>query len=74
MDQMDNLRARVDALEHHVRTVERRMRWWRSIACGVLVVGLVGLPLSSGTAQYQQPAVIDEKSLKKRLAEIEYKL
>jgi hypothetical protein len=45
MDSMDNFRERFEALEqrteqlqHHTRTVERRLRWWRGLACGFLVL------------------------------------
>ena len=58
MDSMDNFRERFEALEQrteqlqqHTRMVERRLRWWRGIACGVLLVGLVSLPLPSGMAK-----------------------
>jgi hypothetical protein len=44
MDHIDTLRERVDALENHVRRVERRLRWRRSIACSLLV-GLTALVL-----------------------------
>ena len=50
MDSMDNFRERLEALEQqtkalgaHTRTVERRLRWWRGIACGVLLLSLVSL-------------------------------
>ena len=58
MESMDNLRERVEALEQQLnvtgaqtRMVERRLRWWRSLTCGVLLVGLVSLPLPSGLAK-----------------------
>jgi hypothetical protein len=40
---MDHLHARLDALEHEVRTVQRRLRLWRSLTCGVLGLVLVSL-------------------------------
>jgi hypothetical protein len=54
MDSMDNVRERFEALEQrtehlhqHICTVERRLPWWRCIACGVLLLSLVSLaPLS----------------------------
>jgi hypothetical protein len=52
MDGMDNFRGRFEALEQQTeqlkhetqalkeqtRTVEQRLRWWRGIACGVVVL------------------------------------
>jgi hypothetical protein len=46
MESMDNFRERFEALEQrtaqlqrHTRMVERRLRWWRGIACGAMVLG-----------------------------------
>jgi hypothetical protein len=73
---MNNLRERIEALEQqmramgaHTRTVERQLRWWRGIACGVMLLGLVSLPLQSGTAADNQPAGMGE-----RMAALEKKL
>jgi hypothetical protein len=82
MGSMDNFRERFEALERqteqlkhetqalkaHTRTVERRLRWWRGFACGVIVLALVGIPLQSGKAQYE------DKDLAQRVADLEYKL
>jgi hypothetical protein len=82
MDRIDRLQAHIEALEQqteqlkhqtqtlevHTRTVERRLRWWRGIACGVIVLALVGIPLQSGTAQYE------DTDLAQRVADLEYKL
>ena len=47
MDSMDNLQERFAALEQRTehlhqqtRTVERRVHWWRGLACGVLLIGV----------------------------------
>jgi hypothetical protein len=40
---MDHIHARLDALEDEVRTVQRRLRLWRSLTCGVLGLSLVSL-------------------------------
>src|SRR5215471_7311178 len=76
MESMDNFRERFEALEQrtehlhqHIRTVERRLRWWRGIACGVMLLGLVSMPLQSGTAADSQPARMGE-----RMAILEKKL
>src|SRR5215510_4750671 len=82
MESMDNFRERFEALEQqteqlrhethalkaHTRTVERRLCWWRGIACGVIVLALVGFPLQSGKAQYE------DKELAQRVKDLEYKL
>src|SRR5215813_15440639 len=75
MDSMDNFRERFEALEQrteqlqqHTRTVERRLRWWRGIACGAIILALLGFPLQSGKAQYE------DKELAQRVADLEYKL
>src|SRR5215510_8635835 len=76
MDSMDNVRERIEALEQqmklmgaHTRTVERRLRWWRGIACGVGLLGLVSLPLQSGTAADTRP-----KGMAERMTAVEKKL
>jgi hypothetical protein len=83
VDSMDNFRKRFEALEQrteqlqqhtqaleaHTRTIERRLRWWRGIACGVGLLGLVSLPLQSGTAADTQPGGMAE-----RMATLENKL
>src|SRR6266446_10701760 len=83
MDSMDNFRERIEALERqteqlkhetqafkaHTRTVERRLRWWRGIACGLGLLGLVSLPLQSGTAADTQPGAMAD-----RMATLENKL
>jgi trimeric autotransporter adhesin len=40
---MEHLHEHLEALEHEVRTVQRRLRLWRSLTCAVLGVGLVSL-------------------------------
>jgi trimeric autotransporter adhesin len=40
---MDHLGEHLQALEHEVRTVQRRLRLWRSLMCAVLGLGLVSL-------------------------------
>src|SRR2546430_16554570 len=75
MDSIDNFRERFEALEQqteqlkhqtqaleaHTRTVERRLRWWRGIACGVGLLGLVSLPLQSGTAADTHPGAVGDR-------------
>jgi hypothetical protein len=62
MESMDHVRERIEALEQqmramgaHTRTVERRLRWWRGLAYGVMVLGLLsGALLSGKTVDAQQ--------------------
>jgi hypothetical protein len=76
MDSIDNVRERIEALEQqmkvmgaHTHMVERRLRWWRGIACGLLIVALVSVVLPSGkTVDAQQQGLAD------RVAALEDKL
>src|SRR5262249_22119760 len=54
-------------LKHHTQAVELRLRWWRRMAYGLGVLGLLALPLASVTAQVGQ-------SLEQRVEQLEYKL
>jgi hypothetical protein len=76
MDSLDNFRERFEALEQqtaqlmqHTRTLERRLRWWRGIACGVVLLSLLSLGLPSGKAEGPQPGGMAE-----RMATLEKKL
>ena len=40
---MDHLHEHLEALEHEMHTIQRRLRLWRSLACGVLGIGLLSL-------------------------------
>src|SRR5262249_44304979 len=78
METMENLRERLEALEnqarafaHQTRAAERRLRWWRILACSSVVLGVVILPLVGGTAQEQSSY---ERAMARRLAALEYKL
>ena len=73
---MDDLRTRLDALEHHIHTlhqhthtVERRLRWWRGLSCGVVMLSLLSLALPSGKAA-DAPA----RGMAERMATLENKL
>src|SRR4029434_14516 len=76
MDSMDSFRERFEALEQrteqlqqHTRMVERRLRWWRGIACGVMVLGLLSGALPSG-----KPVDAQQGGLPARVAALEDKL
>jgi hypothetical protein len=83
MDSMDNFRERFEALEQRTEqlkqqtqaleaqshTLARQARWWRGIACGLGLLGLVSLPLRLGTAADTQP-----RGMTERMATLENKL
>lgn len=76
LENMDNLRERFESLEQrtkamevHTHTIERRLRWWRGIACGVGMLALLSLALPSGKAADTQPGTMAE-----RMATLEHKL
>jgi hypothetical protein len=71
MESIEKLHERVEAMEYRGRIAERRLFWWRILACALLVLGLVILPLVGGTAQEQSSY---ERAMARRLAALEYKL
>jgi ferric-dicitrate binding protein FerR (iron transport regulator) len=77
MERLDNLRARLDGIEQQTeaftcqtRTAERRARWWRGIACGMLMLGLLSWALPSGKAAARGPGA----NLEQRVTTLEDKL
>jgi len=78
---MDELHARLDALEHQVHTlhqqahaVDRRLRWWRRLACGLGVLGFIGWTLQAVTAGEGKFGEGKALSLPDRFAALERKL
>src|SRR5262245_36617218 len=78
METIESLHERVEVLEHHIEAltnrahvIERRLRWWCILACGLLALGLFSLPLPSITAQEESS---EYRAMRKRLAALEYKL
>jgi hypothetical protein len=76
MDHMGSIRERLEALEQqtkameaHTRTVERRLHWWRGIACSVVMLSLLSLALPSGKA-----ADAPGRGMAERMATMEKKL
>jgi hypothetical protein len=78
---MDELHARLDALEHQVHTlhqqahtVDRRLRWWRRLACGLVVLGLIGWTLQASTAPSGQLLSLPERlgALERKLASVTF--
>src|SRR5262249_47844643 len=71
---MEALQKRLEALEqqteelkHHALAIERRLRWWRRMAYGLGVLGVLALPLASVKAQVGA-------TLEQRVAQLEDKL
>src|SRR6266446_5668197 len=67
--QTEQLKQQTQMLEAQTHTLARQARWWRGIACGVSLLGLVSLPLSSGKAADTQPGAMAD-----RMATVEKKL
>jgi hypothetical protein len=69
---MEHLQRRLEALEQQMHTVNHRLRWWRGLACGLAVVGLLGWGLPLGLAR-EDPADKEkgEKGLAQRVAALE---
>jgi hypothetical protein len=73
---MDHLLERLEALEHQVqalhqetRTVKRRLRWWRGLAGGLVVLGLLTWALPVVTADDAKHDA--KKDLEQRVAALE---
>jgi len=80
MEHMDDLRARVDTLEHQTATLTRqthlaarRLHRWRGLACGLLAVSLCRLALPWSMAQEERPAE-GARRLEQRLTILEEKV
>jgi hypothetical protein len=79
MDSMENFRERLEGLEQQTKAmaakthmVGRRLRWWRGLACGLAVVGLLGWGLPLGLAREDAPdKEKGEKGLAQRVAALE---
>ena len=74
---MDQLHARLDALEHHMHTLQqqthtlaRRLRWWRGLASALLVLAVLTWALPSGLAR-EEAAPGGEQGLAQRVAALE---
>jgi hypothetical protein len=70
---MDQLQTRLDALEQQMRTMNRRLRWWRGLAGGLLVLAVLTWALPSGTAQEgaSTGGEKEKKGLEQRVAALE---
>jgi hypothetical protein len=50
---MDHLQTRLDTLEQQMHTINRRLHWWRGLACSVIVLALLTWALPAGTGEQQ---------------------
>jgi hypothetical protein len=67
---MDQLQTRLDALEQQMHTVNRRLHWWRGLACGLAVLAVLTWALPTVTAQ-EEDAKKGQKGLAQRVAALE---
>src|SRR5215471_10522055 len=78
METIESLHERVEVLEHQIEVlihrshlIERRLRWWCALACGLLVLLVASLSVPWSTAQEESA---EYRAARKRLAALEYKL
>src|SRR5215475_2717066 len=78
MDTIEGLHERVEVLEHQIEAlihrshlIERRLRWWCALACGLLVLLVASLSVPWSTAQEESS---EYRAVRKRLAGLESKL
>src|SRR5215472_850810 len=78
METIESLHERVEVLEHQIEAlvhrshlIERRLRWWCALACGLLVLLVASLSVPWSTAQEESA---EYRAARKRLAALEYKL
>jgi len=69
---MDHLQTRLETLEQRTHIVERQLRWWRGLACGLVVLALLPWALPSTTAQEDGRG--GPKGLADRVAALEHLL
>jgi trimeric autotransporter adhesin len=69
---MDQLQSRLDALERQMHTVTRRLRWWRGLACGAVMLAVLTWALPLSLAREDAPDKDkDQKGLAQRVAALE---
>jgi hypothetical protein len=68
---MDQLHTRLDALEQQMHTVTRRLRWWRGLACGAVVLAMLTWALPAVLAQEEDAKGKGPKGLAQRVAALE---
>jgi hypothetical protein len=68
--QTAHLQQQTQALKAHTHTVERQLRWWRGLACGLLVLAVLTWALPAGMAR-EEASKGGEKGLEQRVAALE---
>jgi hypothetical protein len=67
---MDHLQRRLEALELRTHMVERQLRWWRGLACGLIALAALTWALPAGTVQ-EETSERGQKGLAHRVAALE---
>jgi hypothetical protein len=67
---MDRLQIRLEALEQRTQTIERQLRWWRGLACGLFILAVLTWALPSGMAR-EEASTGGEQGLAPRVAALE---
>jgi hypothetical protein len=67
---MDQLQTRLEALEQQMHTVNRRLRWWRGLAGGAVMLAVLTWALPAVIAQ-EENARKGQKGLAQRVAALE---
>jgi hypothetical protein len=68
---MDQLQTRLDALEQQMHTVNRRLRWWRGLAGGLLMLAVLTWALPAVIAQEETAQAQGQRGLAQRVAALE---
>jgi hypothetical protein len=67
---MDQLQTRLDALEQQMHAMNRRLHWWRGLACGAAVLAVLTWALPAVVAQ-EDARARGQKGLAQRVAALE---
>jgi hypothetical protein len=75
-DRVDALASQLHTLHQQTRAVERRLRWWRRLACGLVGLGLLSWGLQAGKAVDAQSGTLADRraALQDTLAALEHTL
>jgi hypothetical protein len=68
---MDQLQTRLDALEQRMHSMNRRLHWWRGLACGAVVLAVLTWALPAVLAQEEEAKGKRPKGLAQRVAALE---